>query len=147
MRNPRLMKTVAVTLLGLTILSVAACHRHRTATERAEWMVNKVTKELDLTDQQQAKLIAVKDAFLAARAQGRAEHDALLDEAVAMVSSNQFDQAKALQLLERHQALQRKAAPPIVERLADLHGSLSPEQRAKAGEQLKHFRERMHGRE
>jgi periplasmic protein CpxP/Spy len=145
MKNPRLIRTLALTLLGVTTLSVAACHRHRTVTERADWLVNKISKDLELNEQQQAKLAAVKDAFLVARGQMRTEHDALFDEALAMVQSDQLDQAKVLQLVERHQALQRQAAPSVVAKLTDFHASLSPEQRAKAVEQLKRFRERMHG--
>jgi periplasmic protein CpxP/Spy len=145
MKNPTLIRTLALAMLGVATLSISACHRYRTPEERADKMVSKVSKELDLNEQQKAKLVAVKDAFLVARAQGRTEHDAMFDEALAMIGRERFDQAKALQLLERHQAVQRKGAPDVLARVADFHASLSSEQRAKAVEQLKRFRDRMHG--
>jgi protein CpxP len=147
MKNPRLIRTLALAMLGMATLSMTACHRYRTPEERADKMVSKVAKELDLNEQQKAKLLAVKDAFLTARAQVRKEHDALFEEGVAIVQSNELDQAKALQLLERHQALHRQVAPSVIAKLAEFHASLTPEQRAKGIERLKHFHDRMHGHE
>jgi len=145
MRNPRFIRTLAVILAGVVALSLSACHRHRTATERADRLVNKITKELDLNEQQQAKLAAVREAFLSARSQGRPEHEAMFNDALAMVQSDQLDQAKLAQLLDRHHAAQKLQAAAVIPKLAEFHASLRPDQRAKAAEQLKRFRERMHG--
>lgn len=145
MRNRRVIALLALTVLIIGAVSVSACQRHRTVAERADRMVGKITKELDLNEQQKARLEAVKNTFLEVRAQTRKEQDALFDEALALVQSAQLDQAKVLQLMERHQALQRQAAPAVVAKLAEFHASLTPEQRAKAVEQLRHLHDRMHG--
>jgi protein CpxP len=145
MRNPRFIRTLAVILAGVVALSISACHRYRTATERADRLVNKITKELDLNEQQQAKLAAVREAFLSARSQARPEHEAMFNDALAVVQSDQLDQAKLVQLLDRHHAAQKLQAAAVIPKLAEFHASLRPDQRAKAAEELKRFRERMHG--
>lgn len=135
----------ALALLVVAAWFVSACQPHRTPEQRADWMVSKIAKELDLDEPQKTKLEAVKDAFLAARAQMRKEHDALFGEALALVQGTTLDQGKVIQLLDRHQALQRQAAPVVVAKLAEFHASLTAEQRTKAAEHLKRLHDRMHG--
>lgn len=144
MKNYRiLLGGLALVVLLPGMLALSACHRHRTPEERADWLASKIVKELDLDDQQKVKLEALKEEFLAARAEMRKEHEAMLDELLAQVQSEQLDQAKLLQLVERHQAAQNRLAPRVIAKMAELHASLSPKQKAEAAEHLKRFRERV----
>jgi Spy/CpxP family protein refolding chaperone len=106
-------------------------------------VAKRITKELDLDQRQTAKLEAVKQEMLAARARLGKEHRALVDDAIAQIQADRLDQAKVLQLLERRQELHRQVAPQVVAKLAEFHASLTPEQKAKAVEHLRHFQERM----
>ncbi|MGH7231543.1 MAG: Spy/CpxP family protein refolding chaperone [Nitrospiraceae bacterium] len=144
MNKQTLIATLALAVLVMGALSVSACHRHRSPAERTDRMAGKIAKELDLNDEQKGKLEAVKAEFLAAQAQMRKEHEALFDGLLAQVQADQLDQAKLLQLFERHQALGARVAPGVVAKVADFHASLTPKQKAEAVEHLKHFRERMH---
>jgi periplasmic protein CpxP/Spy len=144
MRKRTLIGTLTLATFVVGVLSVSACHRHRSAAERADWMVGKVTKELDLNEEQREKLQAVKAEFLAARTQMRKEHEVLFDELLTQVEADRLDQAKVLQLFERHQSLETRVAPGILAKAADFHASLTQKQKAEAVEHLKHFRERMH---
>ena len=146
MKNRILIGTVAVAML-VGVVSVSACQRHRTPTERADRLSGKIAKELDLNDQQKAKLEAVKQEFLAARAEMRKEHEAMFNEVLAQVQADQLDQAKLLQLFERHQALGTRLAPRVVAKVAEFHAGLTPQQKSEASEHLKHLRERMHQHE
>jgi len=139
-----LIGTLALAVLVAGALSVSACNRHRSATDRADWIAGKIAKELDLTDEQKAKLQAVKDEFLAARAAMRTEHDAIFSELLLQVQSDQLDQGKLLQLMERHQALQTRLAPKVLAKAAEFHAGLTSKQKAEAAEQLKRLHERMH---
>lgn len=143
MKHRILIGNLALAVLLVGILAVSACGRHRTPEERADWLASKIVKELDLNDQQKIKLEAVKKEFLTARAEMRKEHEAMLDELLAQIQSEQLDQAKLLQLVGRHQAAQSRLAPQVLAKVAELHASLSPNQKAEAAEHLKRFRERM----
>lgn len=132
---------------GLTIvvlagaLGASACHRHHTPTERAEWMTNKVAKHLNLDDQQRAKLAAVKDEALSARAVAQTEHRALLEELIAQVQSERLDQAKVAQLIEQHQAGQTRVMQRVLPKVAEWHAGLRPEQKAEAAEHIRKWME------
>jgi Spy/CpxP family protein refolding chaperone len=139
-----LIGTLVVAAVAAGALSVSACHRHRTPTERADRIAEKVVKELELTGDQTVKLQALKNEFLAAQAEMRKEHEALFDEVLLQVQGDQLDQGKLLQLMERHHALQARLAPNVLAKAAELHAALTPKQKAQAAEQLKGLRDRMH---
>lgn len=134
--------SVGITIL-VGLLGTSACFRHHTPAERADWVTGKIAKHLDLTEQQRAKLDAVKQEMLAARAKVGKERQALIDDAVAQIQEDRLDQAKVLELLERKQALQRQVASQVVPKLEEFHASLTPEQKAKAVEHLRHLQERL----
>ena len=50
---------------------------------------------------------------------------------------------KLLKLLEQRQALMSQVAPQVIAKVAELHASLTPEQKAKAVEHLARFKDRM----
>lgn len=133
--------TSVVLIVGA--LALTACARHRSPEERADWVTKRIAKQLDLDEQQRAKLEAVKQEMLTARGRLGKEEQTLFDDVVAQIQADRLDQAKVIQLLERRQELQRQVAPQVVAKIAEFHASLTPEQKAKAVEQLRHFRERM----
>jgi Spy/CpxP family protein refolding chaperone len=132
-----------VAALAAGALTVSACHRHRTPAERADDITEKVVKELELTGEQTVRLQALKSEFLAAQAEMKKEHEAVFDEVLRQVQGDQLDQAKLLQLLERHAALQSRLAPNVLAKAAEFHAGLTPKQKAEAAEHLQRMRERM----
>ncbi|MGA6827503.1 Spy/CpxP family protein refolding chaperone [Nitrospira sp. NS4] len=123
-------------------LAAAACHRHHTPAERADWMTGKIAKELKLDEQQKAKLAAVRDEVLAARAESKKERRAMMEEVIAQVQSERLDQAKVSQLFEQHQAGQTRMLTRVLPKVAEWHASLRPEQKAEAVEHLRKWIER-----
>lgn len=124
------------------VLGASACHRHHTPAERAEWMTGKIAKELKLDEQQKAKLAAVRDEVLAARAESKKERRAMMEEVIAQVQSERLDQAKVAQLFEQHQAGQTRMLTRVLPKVAEWHASLRPEQKAEAVEHLRKWIER-----
>ena len=143
------MKTSSViatwTLVALIVgaLTVSACYRSHTPAERADWMANKISKELALDGQQKVTLDAVKQEYLKAHAEMRQQHEAMLDEVMAQLPADRLDQAKLLQLFEQHQASMNRFAPSMLDRVSELHATLTPQQKSKAVEQLTRLREHM----
>jgi protein CpxP len=136
---------LSVTSLMLIVgtLSLIGCTRHWSPEERADWVTKRVAKHMDLNQQQTTKLEAVKQEMLAARGKLSKEQQTLFDDMVAQIQADRLDQEKVIKLLERRQELQRQLAPQVVAKIAEFHASLTPEQKAKAVEHLRHFRERM----
>jgi len=135
-------RVVVGTLVLAGALVGAGCHRHHTPAERADWMTSKIAKHLDLDDQQTAKLMAVRDEMVAARAESQQERNAIMEETIAQVQGDRLDQAKLEQLMERHQAEQRRLMQRVLPKVADWHATLRPEQKAEAVEHLRKWMDR-----
>ncbi|NOT53060.1 MAG: periplasmic heavy metal sensor [Deltaproteobacteria bacterium] len=126
-----------VAAVGLLFWGVG--HAHRSSERRMAW----IAKRLNLDEQQKLKLEAVHEAMRQAREQFHQERAELFGEVAAQLQSEQLDQAKLLQLLEQRQAMMSQVAPQVIATVAELHASLTPEQKAKAVEHLEHFKDRM----
>ena len=140
MRNT--FRVVVGTLVLAGALVGAGCHRHHTPSERADWMTGKIAKHLDLDDQQKAKLIAARDEMVAARAESRQEHKAIMEDIIAQVKSDRLDQAKLTELMDRHQAEQKRLMQRVLPKVTEWHATLRPEQKAEAVEHLRRWMER-----
>lgn len=124
---------------------VAACGHHRHDPEQqAERIIENVTEELDLTQAQQAKLEAVRDAFVSAgkemrqdRQQGRAEFMSLLEQP-------KLDRAKAQSLVNQRLDAIRSVSPQIINAMGDFYDSLTPEQQKELRERIQEKMERFH---
>lgn len=141
------LRVVVGILMMAGAFTAAACHRHHTPAERADWMAGKIARELKLDEQQKAKLAAVKDEVLAARAESKKERRAMMDEVITQVQNERLDQAKITQLFEQHQAGQTRMLTRVLPKVAEWHASLRPEQKAEAVEHLRKWIERHEGGE
>ena len=135
-------RVVVGTLVLAGALVGAGCHRHHTPSERADWMTGKIAKHLDLDDQQKAKLIAARDEMVAARAESRQEHKAIMEDIIAQVKSDRLDQAKLTELMDRHQAEQKRLMQRVLPKVTEWHATLRPDQKAEAVEHLRKWMER-----
>jgi len=137
MKTSSVIATWILVALIVGALTVSACYRSHTPAERADWMANKISKEQKVT------LDAVKQEYLKAHAEMRQQHEAMLDEIMAQLPADRLDQAKLLQLFEQHQASMNRFAPSMLDRVSELHATLTPQQKSKAVEQLTRLREHM----
>lgn len=135
-------RTIAGILLITAVFAIAACHRHHTPEERADWMVGIITKELKLDEQQKAKLAVVKDEMLAALSESKKDRRAKMEEVIAQIQSERLDEAKLTHLFEEHQAGQTRMLKRVLPKAAEWHVTLRPEQKAEAAEHLRKWIER-----
>jgi periplasmic protein CpxP/Spy len=126
-----------VAVVGLLFWGVG--HAYRSPERRMAW----IAKRLNLDEQQKLKLEAVHEAMRQAREQFHQERAELFEEVAAQIQSERLDQVKLLQLLEQRQTAMSQVAPQVIAKVAELHASLTPEQKAKAVEHLEHFKDRM----
>ena len=136
-------KTVLVVLIGaVTAIGVTACgHRHHGPEQRAERMVNKISSKLDLNEEQQQKLRAVKAEFVTAMQQHHQDQQQLFDQLIADVQKPQLDKQLLVDMMEKRRQAFDDIAPKVIDKIVEFHASLNDEQKQKAAERMQYFRE------
>jgi periplasmic protein CpxP/Spy len=116
------------------------------ATKMQEKIVERVSKELALTDTQKQQLVRVGDRI---REQQLALVGSTKDPRAALeglVSGPQFDRARALAMVEEKTQAIRGKSPEVIAAAADFYDSLDPAQQQKLRERLQK-RHRWFGRD
>lgn len=121
-----------IQMFAIVLLSgffLTACKGHHG--EHGGRMFDLASYKLDLTDAQEEKWFAIRDELKQVRKDARSEKKAHLEEAKALVMADTLDQALVLKRFEEHQQKMLAAAPSIVEKVAEFHATLTPEQKEK----------------
>ena len=130
-----------VTLGGLISYAAPAEHFGKFGgmnEKRAEFIINRVSSKLDLSDVQKQNLIALKDVLKEQREVYRQKHNPR-EEIMSLLSTPVLDETKALTLLEERTAQLHIAAPSVVSAIANFTNSLNTAQK----EQLKGFMDKI----
>ncbi len=127
-------------LIGL--LGLGGCgHDHRPDPERMDRMVtHRVNDALDglkASPAQRQAILAVKDRLLARGQELRGDHQALLRDALALWEAPSFDREKALALVDARLDAMRTMAHEAVQAAAEVHDTLTPEQRAEVAARVR----------
>jgi hypothetical protein len=134
---------------ALLTLGVVACNHGMhfgTAEERGEWMVEKVTKELELNQAQQARLAEVKDEFLNMRITMLSEREQTRADVLAMLQQPTLDRDKANTIVDQHIATINSRSPLIIDAIGNFYDSLDDAQRTELREFIEHKMDHHHAR-
>jgi protein CpxP len=141
----RILMALAAVVLAIGVASCAH-HRRHDPEQYADNMIEKVTEDLDLTQEQQARLGAVKDEFISAGKEMREDREQAREEFMGLLEQPQLDRAKAQDLVNQRLDAIRAHSPQIINALADFYDSLTPEQqkelRERIREKMEHFESR-----
>ena len=122
----------------------AGCHSPRadwhSPEKRAEWIVERTSKELNLNEQQRAKLNSIKNDILAKRNDFESIHSGILDEVLSEVKSETLNQEKLNKAFESREAKFKEMRSFLVSKFAEFHDMLNAEQRVKLSERLEALR-------
>ena len=133
-------RTIIVITAGtLLIGGVAACkHKMHSATpeERGEWVVEKVSKKLELNETQKIKLVNLKDELLAVRKTMRSDRDEKRAEVLAMMQQPTLDREKVNNMVQQKINVASTQAPVVIDAMADFYDSLDDAQRAELVEHI-----------
>lgn len=139
-------RTIVIITAGtLLIGGVAACkHKMHSASaeERGEWVVDKVSKELELNDSQRIKLVEVKDQFIAVRKSMRSDREEARKEVLAMLKQPTMDREKVNALVNQKIAIVSEKSPSIIDAIGNFYDSLDDWQRAELSEFIEEKMER-----
>ena len=136
-------KRIIFFLIGGALLTatVVACNHGMhfgTAEERGEWMVQKVSKELELNSIQQDKLVKLKNEFLSLRKELRDDRAQLRTDALAMLQQPTLDRDKANAMVSGQLATVNARSPAIIDAVANFYDSLDDTQRNEIREFIQH---------
>ena len=127
-----------IAVLGLGSALFIGC-RHGGPQRGAAFMMDYLTEALDLNEAQQAKANAIKDEILARTTAMHADKKQMHDEIKAQLNSEEIDTERVKELVAQHRAEMDEVIDLAVDRIADFHRTLSPEQRDKLIEKLAKF--------
>lgn len=126
-------RKVIVAIIGGVALTagLVACSWHaKSPEEKAEYLVDKTAKKLDLTEVQVVELNKLKDDLLDIR-QGfvdkREDTHKTLNE---LFSQPTLDQQRLVDVVREHTTAVNEAAPQVISSLAGFYDNLTPEQQA-----------------
>jgi hypothetical protein len=127
----------AVMLLAAITL-LPACNL-QSPEQRAELAVKKISYDLDLNDNQKAKLNEVKQAYLDSRKANEGARDKHFNDIKQLLLSEKIESSKVKPLMTDRQKMWDKAFDSILPKFTEFHSSLTADQKRKAVEMLEKF--------
>lgn len=138
---------VSLVVVGTLVVAglFSACNHRGDPEERAQWMMEKVAKKLELDDAQQAQLKNVSDEMMNARKAMKQEFGDDREQMQALLEQPTMDQDQILSLIRSHTEAVNERAPMIVAAVGEFYDGLTMEQKTEIREFVQEHRER-HGR-
>ncbi|CAB1060813.1 hypothetical protein D1BOALGB6SA_5580 [Olavius sp. associated proteobacterium Delta 1] len=133
---------IALLIAGVTGLS--GCRRHSHA-HKAEFMVDYITETLDLTESQQEQLKQIKDELMEKAQQMHTNKESMHEELVAQLRGEEIDKVRVKSMVAEHRDQMDEIIDLIVDRLAEFHKTLTPEQKEKLVAKIETFK-KWHGK-
>ena len=127
-------KIIAAVVLSFGVVGGAIAygkHKYSDPEGRANYAVGYISKELNLDAGQQDALNALKKRLLETRADMKKQVPSARDEIRSMIAADQFDQSKALDMVNNKTLLINDSAPELVALLGNFLDSLNVEQKAE----------------
>jgi len=143
-------KTIIIVLvvIGIVLLSGFAYARYQGFYHgpegKANWLMERVTKQLELDDQQQQQLGKFRDKVLSLKDSMQSERPQHIDEALKLLDTPQLDRNQAYQLWEVKHNWVAAAGPQLIDAFADFTDSLNGQQRSKLLEMINWHRQHRH---
>ena len=128
---------VAIGVGGLTLTAFRG--HHRDPAQLDQMVERRLTKMLDTvqaTDAQRQQITSIKDKVLADGKALRATHQATRQQLLALWKSDQPDAAQVHALVDARADGMKKFADEVADAMIQVHGILTPEQRAKISAQI-----------
>jgi Spy/CpxP family protein refolding chaperone len=135
---------VVVVLLIAGVAAFSGCRRHSHA-HKAEFMVDYISETLDLNEAQKEQLDRIKDEVLVKAGQMHVDRESMREELMTQLRSDEVDKAVVKEMIAQHRARMDEIIELLVDRLAEFHKTLTPEQKDKLVAKIETFK-RWHGR-
>lgn len=135
----KLASLLAVAALGLGALALAAFRGHGDPAQREAAVTRRVEKMLDdvqATPAQRQQILALKDKLVADGKALHASHADTRTRLLALWNADQPDPAQVHALVDGRADAMKAFADEVADAVLQVHGLLTPAQRAQIGEKL-----------
>lgn len=129
---------LAVMVAVLAAMSLVGCRR--SPEEQAERIVKVLSRQLDLNDEQRAKLEAVKVEIQAARVEWKDNRADSLDTLIKQVKSKELDPTVLRSLVEQRRVEIDRLSPKVIAKVVEFHATLSDAQKEQVATKLAQFK-------
>ena len=106
------------------------------------FIMEKIVKDLDLNDQQKKEVEKIRDEVKAKMEEKKKDRSNDMEQMEQMFRADNFDKQKALDIAKQHDADREEMRSFFIDEMAKFHSILTPEQRNKAADKMKEFREK-----
>ena len=131
----------AILFAGAGTLAFVGCHGH-SPEGKADWVVEKMTRELELDEDQTAQLHQIKENILEKAREARANRGIIRETVTAELEKETIDQERLNQMVDERLAHIKEMATFVIAELAEFHAELTPTQREKLVAEIKTWPER-----
>jgi periplasmic protein CpxP/Spy len=146
--SKKLIPIAVIAVLAITGALVFGCGPHRffcaPPEKKAEYIVKKLTRDLDLTKDQVVKVNKIKEEILERTKVLRNDRDAVHRDVVAMVKSDKLERNTVNNFISKREDKILALKPFIVDKLVEFHDILTPQQRIKLAEKMEKFHKWCH---
>lgn len=145
MKKKNLLITSVLTLAVVTLVTAGCGRFHYNSPEkRADYIVDRISSELDLTDEQKNELNKIKLEVLVKMNKARENRGENLAEVQDLIKSDQLAKSDVEKAISRHEAKRNEMKPFLIEKIVEFHALLTPEQRIKVAEKIEEFHNKYH---
>ncbi|MBI2427616.1 MAG: Spy/CpxP family protein refolding chaperone [Ignavibacteriales bacterium] len=108
--------------------------------KRAEWIVEKITDELDLTAEQQKTLNAIKEEVLVKHNEVKELRSGVMNDLYSVLDKETIDETELNAMFAQREAKIKELREFAVAKYAQFHNSLTKEQKTKLKEKMEKYR-------
>ena len=138
--KPSTIIATGATVLSLSLVGAGIAWSKQDSESRANRMVERITKKLDLNDDQVSALNQARDQIKQTGVSMRGVLGLQPQTIASLVEAETFDRAAALDLITQRTQAINDAAPGMVAAFGDFVDTLSAEQKSQLSERLQHRR-------
>ena len=116
---------------------------HESYSERhATWVVDKISDELNLNETQKTTVNRIKGEVLAKHDEFKSLYLGVVDEVLQQVKSDKVDQELINKSFQARETKLKELRSFVVEKFAEFHSVLTPDQRKVLADKIEHYRKR-----
>ncbi len=126
-------KIIIGTIASVGILAGSGAYAGKKFMEdmKGDFIIHKLEKKLDLSDDQVDRLKEIQSYAIAKRATHKEHHDDTKAKMIALISSPNLDQAQVLAMMDEKMQTMRAEAPMAISKIAEFSDTLTEVQRAE----------------
>ncbi|MEM7181310.1 MAG: Spy/CpxP family protein refolding chaperone [Spirochaetota bacterium] len=135
------MKKIFVILLisSISLGFLSNCRRFKTFEERVEWVTSKLSSKLDLDDEQKKALDKIKLDIIGKKDEIGLNRGKAMEEVIAEIKKDTFDKERVNTIFTSNQEKRDKMRRFFIDKMAEFHTVLRPEQREKLASLMQKF--------